>query len=233
MNAADVMTRDVITVAPTTPIKEAICLMLDHHISGLPVIDENGCLAGIVTEGDLLRRVETGTEKHRPRWLDFVRGTAQRAEDYVHTHGRKVAEVMTRDVVTVTEETKLDVVVSLMERRHIKRVAVADNGQLRGVVSRADLLRALLNSLPCGEAPPADDATLRDHVIAELSRQDWGDDGRVSVSVADGTVHLEGIVFDLRERDAMRVAAENVPGVRRVTDRLDYIDPNIGVIGVP
>ncbi len=114
MNAADVMTRDVITVAPTTPIKEAICLMLDHHISGLPVIDENGCLAGIVTEGDLLRRVETGTEKHRPRWLDFVRGTAQRAGDYVHTHGRKVAETMTRDVVTVTEETKLDVVVSLM-----------------------------------------------------------------------------------------------------------------------
>ncbi len=233
MNAADIMTRDVLTVAPDTPIKEAIRLMLDRHISGLPVVDENGLLAGIVTEGDLLRRAETGTKKHRPRWLDFVRGTAQRAEDYVHTHGRKVADVMTCDVVTVTEGTKLDVVVGLMERHHIKRVAVADKGRLHGVVSRADLLRALLNALPAGEAAPADDAALQSHVTAELSRHDWGDDGRVTVSVEDGTVHLEGIVFDMRERDAMRVAAENVPGVRRVTDRLEYIDPNIGVIGVP
>ena len=232
MNATDVMTQDVLTVTPATPIADALHLMLDHRLSGLPVVDSAGQLVGILTEGDLLRRAETGTEKQRPRWLQFLRGTAQIADEYVHTHGRKVGDVMTQDVITVTPATNLDQVVELMERRHIKRVPVAENGRLLGVISRADLLRALLNALPSGAAPPANDATLRDHVVAELGRQEWGEDGRVQVSCTDGTVHLQGIVFDMRERDAMRVAAENVPGVKKVTDQLDYLDPNIGVIGI-
>lgn len=234
MHAADIMTRSVITVAPSTPILEAITLMLEKRISGLPVVDAAGVLVGIVTEGDFLRRAETGTEKKRPRWLQFLRSTTQIADEYVRTHGRRVADVMTADVITVPETALLEDVVSGMERHHVRRLPVVDSTQhLVGVVSRTDLLRALIDSLPVAICPPADDAALRDHVMAELNRQQWASDGRVTVSVTSGTVTLGGIVFDLRERDALRVAAENIPGVQRVEDHLDFVDPAIGAVGVP
>jgi CBS domain-containing protein len=227
------MTRDVLTVTPATAIGDAIRVMLEKRVSGLPVVDEAGTLVGILTEGDLLRRAETGTEKHLPRWLQFLRGTAELAEDYVRTHGRQVRDVMTEKVVTVSESAKLDEVVTLMERHHIKRVPVVCAARLVGVISRSDLLRALLNCLPTAESPPPDDVTLRDHVIAELKGQAWGEDGRITVTVANSAVQLDGVIFDQRERDAMRVAAENVPGVKQVIDRLDFVDPNIGLISVP
>jgi CBS domain-containing protein len=233
MNATDVMTRDVLTVAPTTPIAEAIRVMLEKHVSGLPVIDAAGSLVGILTEGDLLRRAETGTEKHRPRWLQFLRGDAALASDYVRTHGRRVGEVMTPEVVSVTESAGLEDVVSLMERHHIKRVPVICATRLVGVISRSDLLRALLECLPNGDGPAADDDTLRDHVIAELKGQAWSEDGRITVTATNGAVQLDGVIFDPRERDAMRVAAENVPGVKQVIDRLVFVDPNIGLVAVP
>jgi CBS-domain-containing membrane protein len=140
---------------------------------------------------------------------------------------------MTEKVVTVSESAKLDEVVTLMERHHIKRVPVVCAARLVGVISRSDLLRALLNCLPTAESPPTDDVTLRDHVIAELKGQAWGEDGRITVTVANSAVQLDGVIFDQRERDAMRVAAENVPGVKQVIDRLDFVDPNIGLISVP
>jgi CBS domain-containing protein len=233
MQASDVMTRDVITVTPAASITEAIHLMLDKRISGVPVVDAGGSLVGILTEGDLLRRVETGTERRRPRWLQFLRGNGQVAEEYVQTHGRHVSEVMTQDVKTVGESTTVEDVVGLMEKHHIKRLPVVEGDRLMGVISRADLLRALLAALPADEAAPRSDDDVRLQVIAELGKHEWGEDGRVTVSVTQGTVHLAGIVFDLREADAMRVAAENVPGVLHVSDHLDYVDPNIGVIGVP
>src|SRR6516165_2504909 len=147
MIASDVMTRTVLSVRPDATIAEAIRLMLDNRISGLPVIDEAGRLVGMLTEGDLLRRGETGTERHRPRWLEILMGPGRLAGDYVRTHGRRIGEVMTRDPVSVTPDTPLKEVVELMERRRIKRVPVLDGDVPVGILSRADLLRALLGAL--------------------------------------------------------------------------------------
>jgi CBS domain-containing protein len=137
------MTGRVVTVAPDASVLEAIRLMLERHISGLPVIDASGALVGVITEGDFLRRVETGTERKRPRWLELVLGPRRLAEEYVHTHARRVEEVMTHEPITVTEDTPLDDVVKIMERRRIKRLPVMRGSQLVGVVSRANLLHAL------------------------------------------------------------------------------------------
>src|SRR5260370_14938230 len=147
MNAADVMTRIVITVGHHASIGEAIRLMLDNHVSGLPVVDDGGRPVGILTEGDLLHRSETGTERHRPRWLEILMGPGRMADEYVRTHGRKVDEIMTRELVTVTEDTPLYEIVQIMERRRIKRVPVLRGEALLGLVSRADLLRALAHAL--------------------------------------------------------------------------------------
>ena len=139
----DVMTANVITVAPHAPILAALQLMLQHHISGLPVVDEKRNLVGIVTEGDFLRRAETGTERQRSRWFEFLIGPGALAGDYVHTHGRRVDEVMTGDVRTVADDAPLDVIVALMEKHRIKRIPVVRGGELVGIVSRANLLHAL------------------------------------------------------------------------------------------
>ena len=124
MKVADVMTREVVSIAPEASVMEAVRLMLQHKISGLPVIDASGNLQGAVTEGDFLRRVETGTERKRSRLVEFLLGPGRLATDYVHATGRKVGEVMTPDVRTVTEDEQLERVVHLMERYRIKRVPV-------------------------------------------------------------------------------------------------------------
>src|ERR1700757_3017196 len=151
MKTSDVMTRDVLTVARETSVANAIRVMLDHNVSGLPVL-ENGKVVGIVTEGNLLRRSETGTEKHRPRWLEILMGPGRMAGEYVRTHGRKVEDIMTTDLISVAGGAPLDEVVGLMERRGIKRVPVLDGNLLVGVISRADLLRSLLQTLDADHA---------------------------------------------------------------------------------
>ncbi len=228
MYASDVMTKTVITIQPNTSVLDAIRLMLDQRISGLPVVDDAGELVGMLTEGDMLRRVETGTERTRPRWLDFLRDPGSKAADYVRSHGRKVGELMTGDVASVRENAPLEEVVALMESRRVKRVAVVRDNRLVGIVSRADLLRALIETTA---VPPAaaTDAAMRDQIIAELQRQSWGGHGQVTVVVTEGVAYLEGVVYDLRERDAIRVAAENVPGVVSVRDNLDYFEANVAL----
>jgi CBS domain-containing protein len=143
MKAKDVMTRHVVTIAPNASILEALRLMLEHKISGLPVVDEKGNLAGIVTEGDFLRRAETGTERKRSRWFEFLVGPGALAADYVRSHARRVDEVMTTDIHTITEDAPLDDVVALMEKHRIKRLPVMRGGELVRIVSRANLLHAL------------------------------------------------------------------------------------------
>ena len=143
MNASDVMTHNVVSAEQNAPIGDAIRLMLDHRISGLPVVDGSGKVAGMLTEGDLLRRAETRTERQRPRWLEFLLGPSRLADEYVQTHGRKVGEIMTEDVVSVTEDTPLAEIVQLMERHRIKRLPVLRGDVLVGIVSRADLVRAV------------------------------------------------------------------------------------------
>jgi CBS domain-containing protein len=230
MKASDVMSRNIVSIGRDAVIAEAIRLMLDNRISGLPVIDTAGRLVGILTEGDLLRRSETGTEWHRPRWLEILMGPGRLAGEYVRTHGRKVDEIMTRDLVSVTPDTPLDEIVALMERRRIKRVPVLDGDTPVGIVSRADLLRALARSLEVQPAAVAGDDEIRERILADLTKVSWVPRDGLMITVTNGVVGLDGVILDEKEREALRVAAENVPGVRAVEDRLVWVEPVSGTI---
>jgi CBS domain-containing protein len=229
MKAKDVMTRHVITVAPDASILEALRLMLQHGISGLPVVDKNGTLAGIVTEGDFLRRAETGTQRKRPRWVEFLLGPGTLAKDYVHAHARRIDEVMTADVRTLGEDAELDDVVAVMEKYRVKRVPVMRGTALVGIVSRANLLHALA-SLSREVAPgPKTDEAIRDAVLAELDRQSWAPRHMIDVVVRNGVVELWGTVIDPDQREGARVAAETVPGVKSVKCHIVWVEPMSGM----
>lgn len=232
MKTADVMTRAPVCVTPETIIVEAARLMLQHRISGLPVVDADGSIAGIITEGDLLRRAETGTELHRSGWLTFLIGPGRLAGDYVQAHARKVGDVMTPDVAAVGVLDDLAVVVDLMQKRRVKRVPVVDAGKLVGIVSRADLLRALVRILTReAKAHAHDQATdeaIRDRIVAIVDKEPWGSRPDIDVTVKAGVVDLYGTVMDERERTALIVAAEGVAGVKAVNDRLERAEPPFG-----
>ena len=153
MNAADVMTTKVITVTPESSIEDAAKLMLQYRISGLPVVDQKGVLVGMVTEGDFLRRGETGTQRRRPRWLEFILGPGRLSSEYVQAHGRKIADVMTSDPISITEDVSLEDVVDALERHRVKRLPVMRDGKLVGIVSRANLVQALATVLPRRRTP--------------------------------------------------------------------------------
>jgi CBS domain-containing protein len=234
VKASDLMTRTLLSVRPDATVAEAIRMMLDNHIAGLPVIDQTNRLVGILTEGDLLRRSETGTERKRPRWLEILMGPGRLAEEYVRTHGRKVEEVMTLDPVTVTPDTPLNEVVQLMERHRIKRVVVLDGDVPVGILSRADLLPALLRALEEKSAPATTDEEIRERILGELANAAWVPREGVAITVENGVVYLNGVILDEEERAALRVAAENVPGVRAVEDHLVWVEPVSGtIIGAP
>jgi CBS domain-containing protein len=230
MKARDVMTRRVLTVEPNASVLQAIRLMLQNRISGLPVVDTNGVLVGLVTEGDFLRRTETTTEKRRPRWLEFLIGPGRLADEYVKTHARKVDEIMTREPRTITEDTPLEEVVQTMERHKIKRLPVMQGKQLVGIVSRANLLHALASMAPSAPATVATDTAIRDRLMTELEHQKWAPVRALNVTVKDGVVDLWGTITDERERQALVVAAENVPGVKEVRDHLAWVDAMSGMV---
>jgi CBS-domain-containing membrane protein len=228
MKVHDVMTWGAITVEPDASVARAVRLMLQNKISGLPVLDGEGQLVGMVTEGDFLRRGELGTQRQRPRWLEFLLGPGRLAAEYVRSSGQKVGEVMTIEPWTVTLETPLDEVVRLMERHRIKRLPVVQDGKLVGIVSRANLLHALASVAHEVKAPAGDDATIRERILAECAKQAWAT--HVNVVVRDGVVGLWGVITDERERQAFIVAAENVPGVKAVHDHLAWIEPTSGMV---
>jgi CBS domain-containing protein len=230
MKAADLMTSFVVTVRPDATIEYAAQLMLQHRISGLPVTGSDGAVLGIVTESDLLRRAETGTEKRHARWVSFLIGPGRLAQEYVHTHGRRVGEVMTECVFTVTPQTPLADLVALMETKHVKRIPVVDQGRLVGIVSRADVMAALVGLLAEKPAGTRTDAEIRNQILTEIDRQPWGSRGSVDVIVTNGVVVLKGTILDERERAALCVAAENVSGVKAVHDRLVWIDSVSGIV---
>jgi CBS domain-containing protein len=230
MKVAEIMTRHVLTVPQDAPVERAAQLMLDHRIGGLPVCGPDGKLVGIVSDSDLLHRAEAGTQKRRPRWLEFVLGPGKLADEYAHAHGRLVCEIMTRDPVTASPNDSLDQVVRLMERKRIHRIPVVDDGRLAGMVTRADLMRALLAAAHHIPAGPVSDEQIRRHLWTELERQPWATPGMVQVHVQDGAVTLSGGVPDPRQIDALRVLAENVPGVRSVHDEMVWCDYLSGAV---
>jgi CBS domain-containing protein len=228
MNAGEVMSRNPIAVPAEAGLTEALRLMFDHRVSGLPVVDGKAGLVGILTEGDLLRRSEIGTAGQRSRWLEMLTTSGRRASDYARTHTRRVSEIMTGDVVSVTEDAPLTEVVRLMERHRIKRLPVLRDGALIGIVSRADLLRAIQRLLVAEPKTAASDETIRRNVLAELTPAPWAPH-ELTVDVANGVVTLEGVILDERKRSALRVAAENVPGVKAVVDHIAWLEPVSGM----
>lgn len=230
MKVKDVMTQQVLSIEPNSSVLQAVRLMLQNKISGLPVVNAGGTLVGIVTEGDFLRRAETTTERRRPRWLEFLVGPGRLADEYVHTHARKIADVMTPDPYTVTEDTPLEDVVQLMEKHRIKRLPVVRGGQLVGIVSRANLLHALASLARATPATAATDETIRKLLLTELKHKVWAPVGFLNVVVQNGTVELWGTITDDRERQALIVAAQNISGVKDVRDHLVWVEPMSGVV---
>jgi CBS domain-containing protein len=228
MLVADLMSRSVVAISPDAPLAQAIRLMIDHRVSGLPVIDAEGRAVGMLTEGDLLRRVETGTEGAAPGWFASFFFLGRQAERYVQTHSRHVADVMTPDVTCVEEDTPLAEVVALMQRKRIKRLPVVRGKKVVGIVSRADLVRVVGESLGKSKAT-ADDAEIRRQIMEGIAHAPWAP-ASVSVAVEDGIVLLDGCVFDMRGRSAIGVLAENAQGVKRVENRIICVEPTTGTL---
>jgi CBS domain-containing protein len=219
MIAREVMTRPVITVQPNVSVGEAAKCLLENHISAAPVVDAGGKLVGMISEGDLMRRYETKTERRQSWWLRMMSGEHILASEYVKAHAQKVHEVMTRNVVTAGPKTPLGEIADLLESHCIKRVPIVENGALVGIVTRADLLRAFANDRPRLEIPMPD-AAIRDRIVDHLEKQPWAHTQLLNISVEGGVVDLSGIVHSEAEKEAVRVAAESMRGVKAVNDRL-------------
>jgi CBS domain-containing protein len=219
MKARDVMVAPVITATPHATIKSVAETFLKYRISAVPVVDDKGALVGIISEGDLMHRAETGTERQRPWWLQAIMSQDGLALHYVKAHARKVADAMTRQVITASPETSLQDIAALLEKHAIKRVPIVENGQLVGIVSRANLVQVFA-SAGKGLDIPLDDSAIRNKLLSHLNAQSWARTGLVNVTVNGGVVDLWGIARTDSERKAIRVAAEATPGVRAVNDNI-------------
>jgi CBS domain-containing protein len=230
MIVADVMTRNCITIAPDATVEEAVNLMLSRHISGLFVVDKAGELAGVVTEGDLLRRDELGTQRNRPWWLRLLASPARQAADFTQANGRHVRDVMTEDVLSIAQDSPLEEVVAAMEKHRIKRLPVTADGKVVGVVSRADLLRALIGRARTAAPLGSDDRSIRVAILNALEAQSWTPLTTLNVTVADGVADVWGTITNEQERRGIQVVVENTPGVKAVHDHLVYIEPYTGTV---
>jgi CBS domain-containing protein len=227
MKARDIMTTPVVTIEPDRTVREIAALLLERRISAVPVVD-GGHLVGLVSEGDLLHRHEIGTDRDRPArswWLSLIDGDPGPAE-YVKSHARRARDIMTREVITVEEDTPIARIAAILETHRIKRVPVVRGERLVGIVSRANLVQALAAQSRAGTAPRTTvDDSIRLQLLGELERQPWWRSTASNVIVTDGIVHYWGLIDCDDQREAARVAAENVPGVRKVEDhRMRYAD---------
>ena len=223
MQVKDVMTKNLISVHPEESVLAAARLMLQNRISGLPVIDKEGELMGIVTEGDFLRRSEIGTQRRRPKWLEFIVGPGRLAQDYVHASGRKVEEIMTPNPRVVSEDDSLETVVETMESYRVKRLPVMRKGKLVGIVSRANLMHALATLDRDAPESAGPDWSIRGAILAALGKQRWAP--RIDVTVRNGVAEIWGTITDERERRGLIVLVENAPGVKLVHDHLVWVEP--------
>ena len=224
MKIAEVMTHCVITTTPESTIEEVARAMIQHRISGVPVVITDGTVVGIVTEGDLLRCAEFGAGESHKRWFElFIARGRRPRQDRERSHAFHVREVMTGKVVCVSPDTPLAEAVALMESRLIKRLPVLRDGRLVGIVSRADLLRALTELLSKISTAAVSDSDIRKRLLAEIAKQPWAARTKIDATVEDGTVELRGVIFDASDREALRLVAEHVPGVKRVRDDLVWI----------
>jgi CBS-domain-containing membrane protein len=214
------MVSNVITVGPDARVQDVAELLLRHRISAVPVVGCKGEIVGIVSEGDLINRPESDTERRKPWWLDALASNEGLAAEYVKSHSRNVTDVMTQDVITATPDTPVAEVAALLERNRIKRVPIVEDGRLVGIVSRANLLQGLASLKDHALQAQPDDSAIRVNVMARLEKERWTKPALITVTVRDGTVHLWGIVESQTEKKAIHVLAEVTPGVRAVNDNL-------------
>jgi CBS domain-containing protein len=222
MKALDVMVRDVVTVRPDDNVAEAVRLLAEHDVSALPVVDIDDNVVGVISEADLVHREEIGTEKHRSWWLEAMTPASTLAGEFAKSHGRRVEEVMSTDVVSAAEDTPLGEIATILERYRIKRVPILRGGKLVGVVSRSNLIQALASSrAPAAAGSGADaDRKIRSELLDRLGHQDWTDFGERNIIVNSGIVHLWGLVGSEEEHKALLALAEGVPGVVSVADEM-------------
>jgi CBS domain-containing protein len=220
MNARDVMAHDVVTVGPDEDVAKALQLLVDHDISALPVVDGERHVIGILSEADLLHRQQIGTEKHRAWWLEAVTPASVLASDYAKSHGRKVAELMSVDVISADEDKSLSELANILEKNRIKRVPILKDGKLVGIVSRSNLIQALASAPSQPENDQLADRGIRSAILARLAEQSWTDFGERNIVVTNGVVNLWGLVGSPEEHKALLALAESVPGVREVSDEM-------------
>jgi CBS domain-containing protein len=225
VKAHEVMTTPVITVKPSAPLTDVAEILVENGVSAVPVVDSLGKLIGIVSEGDLLRRAEVGTERRGSWWLRLFAANDALAEGYIKAHARKAEDVMTCDVVSAVKDTPLADIATLFESKGIKRVPIIENEQVVGIVSRADLVRAFAK-LRGQLAPSVADSAIRGTLLSRIRKEPWAHGGvLLNVTVSGGVVDLSGYVYSETERKAVRVAAETIPGVVAVNDELS-VRPN-------
>ncbi len=221
MNASDIMVSKVISIGPNATVRDAAKLLIDHRISALPVVSEGGKLLDIISEGDLIRRTEIGTEKHRSRWFDMLSSNEGLAAEFVRSHARKISDLMTRDVIVANPDASVADIATLMEKNDVKRIPIVREGKVVGIVSRANLVQALASAPDTiGAQPKVADVVMRERVQTQLAAKAWTRPSRLNVLVHDGTVELWGIVDSPIEKKAARGAAEEVAGVVAVNDNL-------------
>lgn len=229
MRAEEIMTREVVTVRPETPVGELARLFSDRGISGAPVVDGQGTLLGVVTESDLMRRVAASQDAKPGLLHGLFSDPARLAREYARSHGRTAQDIMTTDPVTLGPDVPIDRVAKLLEERDIRRVPIVASGRLLGVISRADLLKAVLDAP--AEAAAADDAAIRRELARRLWQEPWVDRHFLHASVAEGHVHFTGFARSAAVIQGLRALAEGVPGVRGVT--LDLAPPPPFMLGMP
>jgi len=219
MKARDVMVSPVITVKPSSSVRDVAKIFLDRRISAVPVVDEQGKLVGIVSESDLMHRAEAGTERKRSWWLQGFTGDETLAAEYVKAHARKVADIMTRQVIFAAPDMPLYEIANMLESNSIKLVPIVKDGQVVGIVSRANLIQAVASARQELDIPLSD-AVIRDKILTSLRGEPWAHTGLLNITVHGGVVDLWGITGSDAERKAIRVAAESIPGVCAVHDNL-------------
>jgi len=224
MKAREIMTPDVCTVGPDATVEAIAAMMVDRGISAVPVVDPKAGVIGMVSEGDLLRRRELGTDKRRHGWRRWLTDPDTLARDYARSRAMKARDIMTAPVVSVDSKATAAEIADLLERYDVKRVPVIDHGKLVGIVSRANLVRALARSMHGADRHP-DDETIRDAMFQRLRAQPWTGGATIGVEVTKRTVKLTGMAASEDQHQAIRVMAESIPGVAGVVDELSVMPP--------
>lgn len=219
------MTTPVIAVGRDASVQDIAEVLLEGRISAVPVIEPDGQVCGIVSEGDLINRSDAGTRHRRSWWLELIKASEDRAREFLRTHGGRAEDVMTEDVVSITEDTPLPEIAATLEKHHVKRVPVVRQGKLVGIVSRANLLHGFAFSAPTWPMQQSDRA-MRDQLRNKLDEAGLPMH-QVNITVSNGGVRLWGWVDSDTQRRAARAAVESTPGVERFEDNLVVSTPEL------